>query len=160
LDILTLIQADHDEAAVALAQLMALVERPGPGADVAACTAVVIDLLRLHMAAEERVLYQTALSLEGPLHESAIAGAIEHDLIERVLVRLEEATPSRNGELRAVVRVLVDLVHLNGRRREEEIMFPRFREDLTTDERAALGLAHLAEKERLRRTDSYARRGS
>jgi hypothetical protein len=158
LDILALILADHDEAALALDQLLALVERPDPGADVTARTTAIIDLLRLHMAAEQRVLYQTALSLEGPLHEAAIAGAIEHDLIERVLARLEVALAAGNGELRAVVRVLVDLVRQNGRRREEETMFPRLREDLTIDERAALGLALLAEKERLRRSDGYARR--
>ena len=150
MDVLGLLERDHRRTRHDVDELASLVADGSSDDQVPARTIALVRSMRLQMAAEERVVYQTALSLDGPSREAAIAGRIHHELLGRVLDRLETTQPGPDGELAAVLRVLVGLVELHLQRLEEDLLFPHLRADLTPDERASLGAALIAEREHLR----------
>ncbi len=148
MDIIDLIHRDHDEVAE-LFEHLAQVARDDRRSTTAVRTcAQLVVAARVHMRAEERVLYEALMTCGGPLKAFALAGPHQHETLEITLDKLLVHRPSE--ELEVIVRVARDLFVMHSRDEEEADILPLVRQALSSDELIALARDLAAEKARIR----------
>jgi hypothetical protein len=148
MDIIDVIKRDHDEVATLFEQLAEIArdDRRTSGA-LRACAHLVVAV-RVHMRAEERVLYEVLLTHGGPLKAFALAGPHEHEMLDITLDKVLLHRPS--DELEVIARVARDLFEMHARDEEEADVLPIVARELGAEELIALGRDFLAEKARIR----------
>jgi hemerythrin superfamily protein len=140
LDVLELLENQHTEVDALIEQL----ER-GEG-DMQAVFVELADKIAAHSTVEERIFYPSVISkdTEELLHESVE----EHLSVKRVLADLLTMELS-SEEFSAKLSVLKELISHHAHVEEEGKLFPKLRETLDAEERAALGNEVLALFEQL-----------
>lgn len=132
LDVLQILTSQHSEVDDLFEQL-----ESGSG-DRAALFVQLADKLAAHSAVEEQLFYPAVMSKETSelLHESVE----EHLEIKRMLADMLELDPEADAdEFDAKLSVLKENVTHHAHEEEESKLFPMLRNELTADERAALG---------------------
>jgi hypothetical protein len=152
MDVLDIIEADHD-AIESLIEKLAGIAGSTADRDVARAAELVDQLaleLELHSRSEELVLYRACHQLGGDLRAFALAGVHHHHLADAMVADLRATRPGDDGKLAAALGVLRDVFVRHARDGEEATIFPVLRRAVSDDDRAALGRALLAERERIR----------
>lgn len=132
LDVLQILTSQHSEVDDLFEQL-----ESGSG-DLASLFVQLADKLAAHSAVEEQLFYPAVMSKETSelLHESVE----EHLEIKRMLADMLELDPEADAdEFDAKLSVLKENVTHHAHEEEESKLFPMLRNELTADERAALG---------------------
>jgi hypothetical protein len=152
MDVLDIIEADHDAIEALIAKLEAVAESTADRdiARVIELRSQLVTEVHLHSLSEERVVYRACQQGDPALREFALAGVHHHHLVDAMLADLRVLRPGPDGKLRAAVRVLKDVFVRHAREDEEARIFPVLRAAMSDDDRAALGRALLAERERVR----------
>jgi hypothetical protein len=144
-----LIKRDHDEIADLFDHLVVM-SRDDRRADEAARIAVrLVALVRLHSAAEEKVVYELLRHASPALKAFALAGPHEHENLDTTLEKLLVRHPG-DEEYVVIVKVGRDLFEMHARDEEEADILPQMREVFSEDTRRALAAAMLAEQARIR----------
>lgn len=152
MDVLDIIESDHD-AIETLIDMLAAIADSSADRDIARAGELGQQLateLELHVRSEEHVVYRACQHVDPALREHALAGAHHHLLIDTMLGEVRGLRPGADGKLRAAVGVLRDVFRRHARDDEQGRVFPILRAALSDDERAALGQALLAERDRIR----------
>ncbi len=148
MDIIEVIQADHDEVAAlfdALSQLAADDRRTNEGMRLAVRLAVA---LKTHARAEEKVLYEAIRTATVELSEFALEGPYEHQVLD---VMIDKLVMQRPGcELKAILKVAREMFEHHARIEEEGRVLPLVKAAVSGVERAQLGDDMLAMKRRIR----------
>lgn len=146
MDIVDLIRRDHDEVAELFDQLgLAVRARDGRYSAVAAR---LVAVSRIHMRAEEQVVYEALLPAVGPLKAFALAGPHEHENLD---ITFDKLLVRRSAdEYEVIVKVARDLFEMHARDEEEADILPLICEALTADERVALARDMVTEQLRIR----------
>ena len=146
MNILDVIRDDHDEALALVDQLLKRADSDGDPRVPGLARELAIAL-RLHARAEEAILYPI---LTKETRGAGLEGYNEHELIDIQCEKVLLLEPGPDGELRAALRVLRELVMHHGKEEEEGILFPKLLKIFERDELEALGTALAGEKERRR----------
>lgn len=128
-DVVELLISQHDEVDALLAALR-------QGGDRAALFDELADKLAAHATIEEKVFYPAVMArtTEDQLHEAVE----EHLAIKRILADLI-TMPVDDATFKAKLSVLAENISHHAHKEEEAKLFPKVRELLSVDERAALG---------------------
>lgn len=149
MDILEVIKQDHDEAFELIDHLLGLSTRVEAAGEVETGIAELRSLLEIHTRAEEHALYEACEAHPRAIREAVLGGYHEHALMDAMLARLTPIGPGPDGELKAALRVVRDLLQHHGREEEEGRLFPKLRRVFPRAEREAMGREMDAEKARL-----------
>jgi len=147
MDIVDAIKAEHDRIEEMLEQLDDLAGN-GPTLETVELAADLVARLRAHAMAERDVLYQACIRRGGALRELAQRAGLEHDALDAVLMRLRMLHPGGDGEMKAAVGVVRDLVSRHARDEEEALLLPKVAAGFPHAERLAMGEAFAAMEER------------
>jgi len=146
LDIRNVLRRDHELVARLLHSMAERAANKDPA---------VLDLadelraeLLLHTKSEEQVLYEACKRHGKDLREFAQEGYREHECIEHLLNRMVTEQPGRDGELKATVCVLKEIVDHHVRE-EEGDLFPKLASEFSDDQLAQMGKRMESLKERI-----------
>jgi len=152
MDVLDIIESDHD-AIETLIDMLEAVADSSADRDIARAAELGQQLateLQLHVLSEEHVVYRACQHADPALRDHALTGGHHHLIIDTMLGEVRSLRPGADGKLRAAVRVLRDVFRRHARDDEQGRVFPILRAALSDEERATLGQAMLAERERIR----------
>jgi hypothetical protein len=151
MDILKLIETDHDEALELIERLEDMADEPSSEAEKLAMELATAILL--HAKSEEKALYSKCME-EGEEHDDlkdfALESYIEHELLDITLQKFLAVKPGGNGQFKAHLFVLKDLIKHHGKEEEEQEMFPKFRTIFSEQDRAEMGEQMMQFKEQIR----------
>lgn len=148
MDILKLIEKDHGNVMDMVKKLEKMTDQPSGEAD-----RLVHDLtveLLLHAKSEEQALYEICEGSNEDFKDFALEGFIEHGLVEDMLQKLMMIKPGGNGEFKAHLVVLKELLEHHAEEEEEQEMFPKFRKTFSEEERHEMGINMTEAKHQLR----------
>jgi len=147
-NVLELIQHDHDEVAGIFDELAIAARHDRRTDEAARLSARLVAVARIHARAEERVVYDVMRTSIAPLKAFALAGPHEHEMLDITLDKLLVQRPS--DEFRVIVKVARDLFEMHARDREEGEILPLVAEVIGPDELSVLACDMLAEQARIR----------
>ena len=73
------------------------------------------------------------------LRDFVLEGKIEHSLIDKMLKKLDSTLPGEDGNFKAALSVIKELLEHHVLQDEEEKLFPQIREAFTEEERNEMG---------------------
>lgn len=149
MDILEVMKQDHDEALELIERLLELSTREEAAGEIDVGVAELRSAIETHARAEEHALYEPCERQVKAIREAVLEGYHEHALLDAMLARLTQLSPGDDGELKAALRVVRELLEHHGRVQEEGKLFPRLRRAFPKAEREAMGREMEAEKARL-----------
>jgi hypothetical protein len=152
MDVLDIIEADHDAIEALIDKLETLADSSADR-DIARTAELGRQLaseLALHVQSEEHVVYRACGQHDPTLRELVLAGSHHHHLVDTMVTEVRTLRPGADGKLRVALRVLRDVFRRHARDDEQGRVFPILRATLSDDDRCALGKALLAERERIR----------
>lgn len=147
MDIIEVITADHDEAALLIDELEQLAADDSRTSDAMRIAATLAIGLKTHAKAEERVLYEAMRTATPMLAAHSLEGAYEHQALDLMLDKLAVHRPG--PELCAILHVLKAQFDHHARVEEEGIMLPAVRVAFLDGERAQLAHDFIDAKQRL-----------
>lgn len=147
-DLLKLIKADHDTVFDLIEQLEKKTESASH--DTAHLVQELVRDVAVHARAEEQVLYEACRKQGLKLRDFALEGWNEHALLEVQLTKLMKTKPGRDGEFKAALAVVKELIEHHAREEEEKEMFPKFRRAFTKTQLKTMGTRFARIKEDLR----------
>jgi hemerythrin superfamily protein len=144
-DILTTLQAEHDE----VQELLEKLTKSENGREQKSPLAKVKAALVPHTRAEEKIVYDAVLALKGKdARMEGHEGYIEHNLADATLKKLEKLS-ANTPEFKAAAKVLKELVDHHVKEEERNI-WARVRENFSAKERETMNRAFLAAKKKVR----------
>jgi hypothetical protein len=149
MDIRDLIREDHDEALELIEKLMKVAEKPAT-AESAAMTQKLVTAVTLHAKAEEAGLYAALEDAKKDLRDFSLEGYNEHACLDLMLDKLAGLEPGEDGEYKAALTVVKELIEHHGKEEEEGEVFPKLARAFSADELEAFGALMTEEKERLK----------
>jgi hypothetical protein len=144
-DILSTLQAEHDEVQALLEKLT----ESENGREQKSLVTRIKAALVPHTKAEEKAVYNAILALKGKdARIDGHEGYIEHGLADATLKKLEKLT-ANTPEFKAAAKVLKELVghHV---KEEERNIWAQVRENFSAEEREAMNREFLAAKKKVR----------
>lgn len=136
LDIRNILKRDHALVAGMIDSLLDLADRDQAQVQ-DLCESLRAELLT-HSQSEERVLYQACRKHGKDIREFAQEGEREHHLIERMLDQMVTERPGKDGEFKATVTVLKELVEHHVRE-EEGDLFPKLQAQFSNEQLLEMG---------------------
>lgn len=148
MDILKVIKKDHDEALSLIKKMEPKAEKET--AELRRMAKTLATEVILHAKSEEQALYEACEKYNKNLKEFSNEGYIEHQLIAATLKKLVKIKADADGEFKAYLAVIKELIEHHGREEEEKTMFPKFRRAFDDEQRAIMGDFMEEYKEQLR----------
>lgn len=148
MNVLQLIKEDHDEAL----KLIKRLEKSAEKASQATwkLTVELVEAMLLHAKTEEKVLYSAMKEKSEDFRDFTLEGDIEHKLLESTLKRLLKVKPGKDGEFKAALTVVKELLEHHGKEEEEKEYFPKIRKAFKSSELEDMGEEFITLKEKLR----------
>jgi hypothetical protein len=137
MDILKLIETDHKKAKKIVKQLEKLADKPS-----AKTTTLARELwveVKVHAQAEEKILYTACQEKNETLRDFALEGHHEHRLLDEMLDVLVLTRSGPDGEFKAALSVVQELLEHHAEEEEEKEMFPKLRRAFKKEDRELLG---------------------
>ncbi len=147
-NILDLIKEDHDEASKMIKRLEKMVEKPSKATW--SLTKELVEEVLLHAKTEEKVLYNTMKEKNESFRDLTLEGVIEHKLLESTLMRLLKVRPGTDGNYKAALSVVKELLEHHGKEEEEKEWFPKIRKAYESSELQEMGREFETLKEEIR----------
>ncbi len=136
-DILLIIKKDHQNVKKLIGKLAKIAEKPSKEVPKDA-TRLAFELM-LHAKAEEIALYEACETYNLKFRDFVLEGYHEHALLEDMLKKLLVTMPDKNGEFKAVLTVIKELVEHHAEEEEEKEMFPKIRKAFSLQQRQEMG---------------------
>jgi hypothetical protein len=149
MDIRDIIREDHDEALALIEKLDKMAEKP-PTAESQDMTRKLVTAVKLHAKSEEAGLYVALETARKDLREFSLEGYNEHECLDLMLDKLLTLQMGEDGEYKATLTVVKELIEHHGKEEEEGEIFPKLGKAFTADELMGFGAMMVEEKERLR----------
>ncbi len=148
MNILELIKADHDEASKMIKRLEKMTEKPTKATW--SLTMELVEEVLLHAKTEEKVLYNTMKEENESFRDMTLEAVIEHKLLESTLMRLLKVRPGKDGNYKAALSVVKELLEHHGKEEEEKEWFPKLRKKYSAAELKDMGREFEAMKKEIR----------
>lgn len=139
-------------------RLEKMAEKPSP--KTWSMTLELVEEVLLHAKTEEKVLYNTMKEESEDFRDFTLEGTIEHKLLESTLMRLLKVKPSEDGQFKAALTVVKELLEHHGKEEEEEELFPKLRKAYKAAELKEMGEEFKSVKEEIRPKIMLKLRGS
>lgn len=136
-DILSIIKEDHRNIKKLIGNLEKISQKSTK--DVPKMATKLAFELMLHAKSEEKALYEACEKYNLKFRDFVLESYHEHALIENMLTKLLETTPNKNGEFKAILAVIKDLVEHHAIEEEEKEMFPKIRKAFSAKLRHEIG---------------------
>ncbi len=136
-NILDLIKEDHDDAMKMIKRLEKMTEKPNKATW--SLTKELVEEVLLHAKTEEKVLYNTVKEESEFYRDFTLEGVIEHKLLESTLMRLLRVRPGKDGNYKAALSVVKELLEHHGKEEEEKELFPKARKAFKSSELVEMG---------------------
>lgn len=94
--------------------------------------------VKLHSQSEEKALYEACENKNVSLRDFALEGENEHHLIDEMLDKLASVPPGKDGEFKAALAVVKELLVHHAFEEEEKEAFPKIKKAFDTDERSQM----------------------
>jgi hypothetical protein len=147
--IVELIKREHDEVADLFDYLEVLARDARRLDEAARIAARLVAVVRVHAAAEERVVYEALRSGPTALRAFALAGPHEHENLDTTLDKLLVRRAGEE-EYSVIVKVARDLFEMHARVEEEGEILPLMQQVLTDVELVTLATDMVAAEARVR----------
>jgi hypothetical protein len=149
MDIRDIIREDHDEALQMIEKLEKVAEKPATE-ETMLMTRKLVAAVKLHARSEEVGLYAALETAKKELRDFSLEGYNEHECLELMLNKLAGLEPGEDGEYKAALMVVKELIEHHGKEEEEREIFPKLGKAFSADELMGFGALMMEEKERLR----------
>jgi hemerythrin superfamily protein len=108
-----------------------------------------IDVI-LHAKVEQIALYTPIAEIKEDFRDFALEGKVEHKLAEVTLKKLVKHQPGGDGEFKATLSVVKELIHHHAEEEEEGELFPKLEKVLNETQRTQMGQRFIELKETMR----------
>jgi hemerythrin superfamily protein len=147
--ILDMIREDHD-AALALIKKLDPLSEEAHTKKVDGMVRELVLSVKLHAKSEEAALYEGIREAKKDFRDFVLESYNEHECLDLMLDKLLDLEAGDDGELKAALAVVKELIEHHGKEEEEKELFPKLKKAFTADELMAMGSTMQEEKERLR----------